>query len=70
MPTEQEKMLAGQLYDALDPELVAQRYRVRELCQQLNTERDSNEERRRQLCTQIFGKGGDTVWMQPPFFCD
>src|SRR3984957_10864676 len=70
MPTEYEKMLAGQLYDALDPELVAQRYKVRELCQQLNTERDSNEERRRQLCRQIFGKGGDSVGMQPPFFCD
>src|SRR4051795_3000957 len=70
MPTEREKMLAGQLYDALDPELVAQRYRVRELCQQLNIEQDSNDERRRQLCKQIFGKGGDSVWMQPPFFCD
>jgi maltose O-acetyltransferase len=70
MPTEREKMLAGQLYDALDPELVAARYRVRELCQQLNAARDSDEERRRQLCMQIFGKGGDTVWMQPPFFCD
>jgi maltose O-acetyltransferase len=70
MPTEREKMLAGQLYDTLDPELVAQRYRVRELCQQLNIEQDSNDERRRQLCKQIFGKGGDSVWMQPPFFCD
>jgi len=47
-----------------------QRYKVRELCQQLNAERDSDEERRRQLCRQIFGKGGDSVWMQPPFFCD
>ena len=25
---------------------------------------------RRELCKQIFGKGGDTVWMQPPFYCD
>jgi len=70
MPTERDKMLGGQLYDALDPELVAQRYKVRELCQQLNAEPDSNEERRRQLCQQIFGRGGDSVWMQPPFFCD
>ncbi|HEY4841978.1 MAG TPA: sugar O-acetyltransferase, partial [Terriglobales bacterium] len=22
------------------------------------------------LCRQIFGRGGDSVWMQPPFFCD
>ncbi len=32
MRTEREKMLAGELYDALDPDLVADRYRVRELC--------------------------------------
>jgi maltose O-acetyltransferase len=70
MPSEREKMLAGQLYDALDPDLVAARARVRELCQQLNAARDSDEETRRQLCKRIFGKGGDTVWMQPPFFCD
>ena len=61
MPTERDKMLAGQLYDALDGELVAQRYKARELCQQLNAEPDSNEERRRQLCRQIFGRGGDSV---------
>jgi maltose O-acetyltransferase len=70
MRTEREKMLADELYDALDPELVAARARVRDLCQQLNTTRDAEEERRRDLCTQIFGVGGDTVWMQPPFFCD
>ena len=68
--TEREKMLAGELYDALDPELVADRYRVRDLCQKLNASSDADEELRRKICKQIFGKGGDTVWMQPPFYCD
>ena len=63
-------MIAGEPYDALDPELVAARHRVRELCQQLNASRDADEAQRRDLCKQIFGKGGDTVCMQPPFFCD
>jgi maltose O-acetyltransferase len=63
-------MLAGELYDALDPALVVDRYRVRDLCQKLNASRDEEEELRRDLCRQIFGKGGDTVWMQPPFYCD
>ena len=31
MPTEREKMLAGELYDPLDPELVAARERARDL---------------------------------------
>ncbi|MCR0983408.1 sugar O-acetyltransferase [Roseomonas populi] len=70
MRSEREKMLAGELYDALDPGLVADRYRVRDLCRQLNASSDAEEEMRRGLCRQIFGKGGDTVWMQPPFHCD
>jgi maltose O-acetyltransferase len=68
--TEQQKMLAGELYDVLDPELVAGRAKVRTLCQQLNAAPDGDEDLRRQLCERIFGKGGDTVWMQPPFYCD
>jgi maltose O-acetyltransferase len=32
MRSEREKMLAGELYDALDPELVAARNRGRDLC--------------------------------------
>jgi maltose O-acetyltransferase len=70
MRTEREKMLAGELYDALDPDLVADRYRARDLCQKLNASSDADEDLRRVLCKQIFAKGGDTVWMQPPFYCD
>jgi maltose O-acetyltransferase len=67
---EREKMLAGELYDPLDPELTAARGRARDLCQALNATRESEHEDRRRLLKQIFGKGGDSVWMQPPFFCD
>jgi maltose O-acetyltransferase len=70
MATEQQKMLEGELYDALDPDLVAGRIKARELCQQLNAAPERDESLRRKLCKQIFGKGGDTVWMQPPFYCD
>jgi maltose O-acetyltransferase len=63
MPTELEKMLAGELYDPFDPDLVRGRDRARDLCQDLNVAR-------RCILTQLFGAGGDTVWMQPPFFCD
>jgi maltose O-acetyltransferase len=70
MSTDREKMLAGELYDALDPELVAARARARELCQQLNATRESEETDRRRILRDLFGKGGDTVWMQPPFYCD
>lgn len=70
MRSEREKMLAGELYDALDPELVAARNRARDLCQALNASREEDQELRKNICTQLFGKGGQTVWMQPPFYCD
>jgi maltose O-acetyltransferase len=68
--TEREKMLAGELYDPLDPELVAGRVRARDLCQALNGTREAEAEKRRRILRQLFGSGGDSVWMQPPFFCD
>ena len=68
--TEREKMLAGELYDPLDPELVAARARARDLCQDLNGTRESQQDERRRILRQLFGQGGETVWMQPPFFCD
>jgi maltose O-acetyltransferase len=68
--SEREKMLAGGMYDPLDPELVAGRERARDLCAALNATRDVEADERRRLLKALFGKGGDTVWMQPPFFCD
>src|SRR4051794_40090681 len=70
MATEFEKMLAGKLYDPLDPELVSARDRARDLCQDLNATREADRDSRRRILTKLFGRGGDTVWMQPPFFCD
>ncbi len=67
---EREKMLAGEMYDPFDPDLVAGRERARDLCQDLNATRESQQEARRQILRDLFGKGGESVWMQPPFFCD
>jgi len=63
-------MLAGALYDPLDPELVAGRERARDLCQALNATREGEADARRAILRDLFARGGDTVWMQPPFFCD
>jgi maltose O-acetyltransferase len=70
MRSEREKMLAGELYDPLDAELVATRERARNLCQELNATREAEEETRRRILRDLFAAGGDSVWMQPPFFCD
>jgi maltose O-acetyltransferase len=70
MPSERDKMLAGDLYDPFDPELVAARARTRDLCLALNTTRESEVEERRRIVRALFGPGGEGVNIQPPFFCD
>ncbi len=70
MRNEKEKMLAGELYDALDPELVQMRETARNLTQDLNVTREREQEERRSILKRLFGRGGDTVWLQPPFYCD
>jgi maltose O-acetyltransferase len=70
MPSEREKMLAGELYDPLCGELVALRIRARDLCQEFNTSREADQENRRLILGQLLGAGGDSAWIQPPFYCD
>lgn len=63
-------MLAGELYDPRDPELVALRERARSLCRLLDDTQPAQRVERRRLCTELFGSGGDTVSLEPPFRCD
>ena len=70
MKTERQKMLDGELYDPMDPELAAGRTRARDLCQALNATLEAKTDERRRLLAELFGASGDSVWMQPPFFCD
>ncbi len=53
-----------------DPELAAGRTRARDLRQALNATLEAKTDERRRLLAELFGAGGDSVWMQPPFFCD
>ena len=70
MKTEREKMVAGEMYEPQDPELVRMRERARDLCCSLNATQESAQATRRGLLEQLLGSGGDSAWLQPPFFCD
>jgi maltose O-acetyltransferase len=54
----------------MDAGLVEARHRARDLCQALNATPDRDADARRRILVQLFGAGGDSVWMQPPFYCD
>ena len=62
-------MLSGELYDALDPQLSAERRRARDLCQELNNSRDEEQANRTRILRELLGYESD-LWIQPPFYCD
>ena len=66
--SEKDKMLAGELYRASDPELVDERRRCRALLLAFNAEPD--EEQRLNLLHELLGHVGTDAFVQPPFACD
>ena len=68
--TELEKMLAGELYLARDPELVRMSRRARNLYFEYNRTNPNDRSRRDELLKQLLGKMGDNIEILPPFFCD
>ncbi|UCF27562.1 MAG: sugar O-acetyltransferase [Chloroflexota bacterium] len=70
MKSEKEKMLAGELYSALDAELSSARRQARNLIKELNDSHDDEQERRTNIISQLFGSAGKGIWIEPPFYCD
>ena len=59
------------MYHAGDAELVRMRYEARNILDNINASvQDINAGKRLELCKQLFGKVGDNLWLQPPFYCD
>ena len=70
MRSEREKMLAGEMYDPADAELADAQSRARRLLHALNRSRDDQRELRARIVRELFGRVGEGVWIEPPFFCD
>lgn len=68
--TEKAKMLAGELYRSLDPELVADTERAQRLVAQYNATPGEATEIRLALLHQLFGSLGDGAVIRPLFACD
>jgi maltose O-acetyltransferase len=70
MRTEKEKMLLGELYDPLDPQLSEERLKARLLIKKLNDTREDQVEERSRILKELIPYSGDGLWLQPPFYCD
>jgi maltose O-acetyltransferase len=70
MRSEKEKMLAGELYDPLDPQLSAERRHARLIFKALNDTRDDEQDERARLIRELIPEAGRGVWIEPPFYCD
>jgi maltose O-acetyltransferase len=70
MKSEKEKMLSGELYNATDKELSADRFRARILIKALNETGEDQPEERRRILNELIPAAGGHLWLQPPFYCD
>lgn len=70
MASEKQKMLAGELYHARDPELTRERLRARRLLQAFNTSDPGDAPQRLHLIQQLIPGAPASVHIEPPFHCD
>lgn len=65
--TEKEKMLAGETYNCLDPDLDAERQKVKGLLRLYNSSEVVPE--RQTILQQLLGQIGQNSIIEPPFYC-
>jgi maltose O-acetyltransferase len=68
--SQRERMLAGDLYIADDPELARESLRAAELTKAFNDSSPSDPEARRRILTELLGSLGEGTEIRPPFYCD
>jgi maltose O-acetyltransferase len=68
--TEREKMLAGQPYNGMDPDLLAARHRARGLVQRLDSLAPQDDATRHALLQELLGAIGPETHVMPGFRCD
>ncbi|WP_186757203.1 sugar O-acetyltransferase [Echinicola salinicaeni] len=68
--TEKEKMLGGQIYNTLDPQLIEQYHKARRLIKDYNLLDSEDMVKREAILNALLGEKGEKVWIEAPFFCD
>ena len=70
MTSMKERMLAGELYRADDPELAADLARAADLMERYNATRSTEAQLRADLLGELLGSVAPDVQIRPPFYCD
>lgn len=68
--TEKEKMLAGELYQGNEKQILKERQQAKEICYQYNQLTPTQIEEKDSLLKQLFYKVGRDCWIEAPFACD
>jgi maltose O-acetyltransferase len=68
--SQRERMLAGDLYVANDPELAAEALRAAELTKAFNDSSPADPAERRRILGELLGSLGAGTEIRPPFYCD
>ena len=68
--TEKEKMLAGEIYSAVDPQLIEELTEVKEIIHDYNLLRPSEKEEAREILKGLLGHiADDNILINQPFYC-
>ncbi|MBQ1194058.1 MAG: sugar O-acetyltransferase [Lachnospiraceae bacterium] len=70
MMSEKEKMLAGELYIAMDEELRNDFFKAKKLTRLYNRTTEEEGDYRKQLLRELFESTGENFYIEPPFRCD
>ena len=68
--TEREKMLAGQLYDCGDEELLTQWHKAKDLAREYNQTPSANAQEKERILKELLGGKGKNLWITAPFYVD
>lgn len=65
MTTEKEKMLAGEMYNPADPELLKDREKARRIVRIYNHTLENEVEKWTKLLKDLLGSTGEKIYMEP-----
>lgn len=68
--TEKEKMLAGEIFDSGDAEIIKRWHLAKQLIKEYNLTDSTKREKLNEILDDLLGSKGADIWITAPFYCD